>query len=165
MADLGGATGHLAVAACERFPNLRAVVFDLPQVIEAARIHAQRSSAAQRVDVMAGDFFHDDMPEADLFALSRILHDWAEEKIHALLARIYKRLPAGGGILLAEKLLKDDKTGPTSAQLQSLNMLVCTEGKERTLGEYRQLLEGVGFCNVQGQFTGSPLDAVLAIKP
>jgi acetylserotonin O-methyltransferase len=165
MVDLGGATGHLAVAACERFPNLRAVVFDLPQVIAAARVHAQRSSAAQRVDVMAGDFFHDDLPEADLFALSRILHDWTKEKIHALLARIYKRLPAGGGILLAEKLLKDDKTGPTSAQLQSLNMLVCTEGKERTLGEYRQLLEGAGFCNVQGQFTGSPLDAVLAIKP
>src|SRR5882724_11409765 len=63
MADLGGATGHLAVAACERFPNLRAVVFDLPQVIEAARIHAQRSSAAQRVDVMAGDFFRDLLPE------------------------------------------------------------------------------------------------------
>jgi acetylserotonin O-methyltransferase len=165
MVDLGGATGHLAVAACERFPNLRAVVFDLPQVIAAARVHARRSSAAQRVDVMAGDFFRDNLPEADLFALSRILHDWTTEKIHALLVRIYQRLPAGGGILLAEKLLKDDKTGPTSAQLQSLNMLVCTEGKERTLEEYRQLLEAAGFCNVQGQFTGSPLDAVLAIKP
>jgi acetylserotonin O-methyltransferase len=97
--------------------------------------------------------------------MSRILHDWAEEKIHALLARIYQRLPAGGGILLAEKLLKEDKTGPSSAQLQSLNMLVCTEGKERTLGEYRQLLEDAGFSNVQGKFTGSPLDTVLAIKP
>src|SRR5882672_11271255 len=165
LVDLGGATGHLAIAACERYLNLRAVVFDLPQVIEAARVHAKQSSAAQRVDVIVGDFFHDDLPEADLFAMSRILHDWAEEKIHALLARIYQRLPAGGGILLAEKLLKEDKTGPSSAQLQSLNMLVCTEGKERTLGEYRQLLEDAGFSNVQGKFTGSPLDTVLAIKP
>ena len=164
LVDLGGATGHLAVAACERYPNLRAVVFDLPQVFEAARAYTQQSSAAQRVDVSAGDFFHDDLPEADLFVMSRILHDWAEEKIHALLARIYQRLPAGGGILLAEKLLSEDKSGPTSAQLQSLNMLMCTEGKERSLGEYRQLLEGAGFSNVQGRFTESPLDAVLAIK-
>jgi acetylserotonin N-methyltransferase len=74
-------------------------------------------------------------------------------------------LPSGGGILLAEKLLNEDKSGPTSAHMQSLNMLVCTEGKERTLGEYRRLLNDAGFQNVQGRMTGSPLDAILAIKP
>lgn len=165
MVDLGGATGHLAIAACERYPDLRAVVFDLPQVIAAARAYASRSAAAsQRVEVMAGDFFSDELPGADLFAMGRILHDWPEDKIRALLAKIYRRLPAGGGILLAEKLLFEDKTGPISAHLQSLNMLVCAQGKERTLGEYRRLLEDAGFRNVQGHITGSPLDAVLAIK-
>jgi acetylserotonin N-methyltransferase len=165
MVDLGGGTGHLAIAACERYPNLRAVVFDLPQVIEVARAHASQSAVAcQRIDVMAGDFFCDELPEADLFAMGRILHDWGEERIAPLLAKIYQRVAAGGGILLAEKLLDEDKTGPTSAHLQSLNMLMCTEGKERTLGEYRRLLEAAGFRNVQGRVTGSPLDAILAIK-
>jgi acetylserotonin N-methyltransferase len=165
LVDLGGATGHLAIAACERYPNLHAVVFDLPQVVEAARSQALKSEVASaRIEVIAGDFFNDELPEADLFAMSRILHDWNEDKIKALLARIYTRLPQHGGILLAEKLLREDKTGPSSAQLQSLNMLVCTEGKERTLGEYRQLLEQAGFRNVQGQITGSPLDAILATK-
>jgi acetylserotonin O-methyltransferase len=165
MVDLGGATGHLAIAACERYPHLRAVVFDLPQVIETARAHARRSPAAKRVEVMAGDFFRDELPEADLFAIGRILHDWSEDKISKLLARIYQRLPAGGGILISEKLLREDKAGPSSAQLQSLNMLVCTEGKERTLVEYCRLLEAAGFRNVQSRTTGSPLDAILAIKP
>src|SRR5713226_2401745 len=76
LVDLGGATGHLAIAACELYPDLRALVFDLPQVIEAARIQASQSAAAQRIEVMAGDFFEDDLPEADLFAMSRIVHDW-----------------------------------------------------------------------------------------
>jgi acetylserotonin O-methyltransferase len=165
LVDLGGATGHLAIAACEHYPDLRAVVFDLPQVIAVARAQASQSAAAQRIDVIAGDFFKNDLPEADLFAMSRILHDWAEHKIHKLLARIYQRLPAGGGILISEKLLREDKTGPSSAQLQSLNMLVCTEGKERTLVEYCRLLEDAGFRNVQGRITGSPLDAVFAVKP
>ena len=164
MIDLGGATGHLAVAACERYPNLRAVVFDLPQVIDAARLYVNRSSASGRVDVMAGDFFSGELPDADLFAMGRILHDWQEENISALLTKIYRRLPVGGGILLAEKLLYEDKSGPLSAQLQSLNMLMCTQGKERTLSEYRALLEDAGFADVQGHITGSPLDAILALK-
>jgi acetylserotonin O-methyltransferase len=97
--------------------------------------------------------------------MGRILHDWPEEKIRTLLAKIHGRLPVGGGILLAEKLLLEEKTGPTSAQLQSLNMLVCTEGKERSLSEYRRLLEDAGFVNVQGHMTGCPLDAIIAFRP
>jgi O-methyltransferase/methyltransferase family protein len=164
MVDLGGATGHLAIAACERNPDLRAVVFDLPGVIDSARVYARSSIASQRIEVMAGDFFNDELPEADLFALGRILHDWPEDRIRALLAKICRRLTAQGAILIAERLLYEDKSGPVSAQLQSLNMLTCTEGKERTLAEYRRLLEDAGFRNVQGRITGSALDAVLATK-
>src|ERR1700686_3851176 len=165
MGGLGGASGHLAIAACERNPDLRAVVFDLPEVIEAARVYARSSMAALRIETMAGDFFSDELPEADFFALGRILHDWPEDKIRRLLAKIYGRLPAGGGILLAEKLLYEDKSGPVSAQLQSLNMLICTEGRERTLPEYRGLLEEAAFRNVEGRRTGVSLDAILATKP
>ena len=35
-------------------------------------------------------------------------------------------------------------------------MLVCTEGKERTLEEYSALLRAAGFADVQGQLTGAP---------
>jgi acetylserotonin N-methyltransferase len=165
LVDLGGATGHLAIAACERFPALGAIVFDLEEVIDVARVQASRSNAGERIRTVAGDFFRDELPEGDLFALGRIVHDWPDEKVQTLLSKIYERLPAGGGILLAERLLHDDKSGPVSAQLQSLNMLVCTEGKERSLEEYRQLLEGAGFGDVQGRFTQRPLDAILALKP
>jgi acetylserotonin N-methyltransferase len=164
LVDLGGATGHLAVAACERYPHLRAAVFDLPRVIEVAREQVARSSVASRIELIPGDFFRDALPEADLFSVGRILHDWPEDKIRALLEKIYARLPSGGALLIAEKLLHEDKTGPTPAHMQSLNMLVCTEGKERTLGEYSALLEAAGFVNVQGRRTGAPLDAVLALK-
>jgi acetylserotonin N-methyltransferase len=165
LVDLGGATGHLAIAACERYPQLRAAVFDLPRVIEVVRvIEAARETRGARIELIAGDFFADPLPEADLFAVGRILHDWSDDKIRALLAKIHARLPRGGGLLIAEKLLDDDKSGPTWAHMQSLNMLVCTEGRERTLGEYRALLEAAGFTQVDGRRTGAPLDAVLALK-
>jgi acetylserotonin N-methyltransferase len=164
LVDLGGATGHLAAAACERYPSLEAVVFDLPQTVPLAREMVGRSIACERIKVVAGDFFTDEIPRADLYALSRILHDWSESKIIVLLRRICDRLPSGGALLVAEKLLRDDGAGPIPATMQSLNMLVVTEGRERSLPEYAELLTAAGFSDVQGRQTGAQLDAILAVK-
>jgi acetylserotonin N-methyltransferase len=164
LVDLGGATGHLAVAACERYPDLRGTVFDLPDALPLAKELVGASGVSNRIEFVAGDFFADPLPPADLYALGRILHDWTEPKIGVLLKRIHEVLPAGGAVLIAEKLLLDDKSGPRWAQMQNLNMLACTEGKERTLGQYEQLLQQAGFRDVQGCRTSAPLDAVLAIK-
>ena len=164
--DIGGATGHLAIAACERYPQLKAIVFDLPDVIDTVRDAVSSTSVASQIELMKGDMFHtEQLPEADLFGLGKILHDWSDEKVTSLLRGIHKRLKPGGGVLIAEKLLTEDKAGPVSAHMQSLNMLVCTEGRERTLGEYRLLLEAAGFAGVRGQVTGGPLDAIFAVKP
>jgi acetylserotonin N-methyltransferase len=162
--DLGGATGHLTLAACRRFPHMKGVVFDLPEAMDLAREIVGDAGMLDRIALQGGDFFTDPLPAGDLYALGRILHDWNEEKILRLLGRIHQSLPPGGGILIAEKLLLEDKTGPRWSQLQSLNMLACTEGKERTLAEYEGLLQRCGFSNVVGCRTASPLDAVLAIK-
>ena len=164
MVDLGGATGHLALAVLDRYPQMWAAVFDLPGAIETARAMLSGTPGEGRIELIAGDFFTDPLPEADLYALGRILHDWAQETIDSLLKKIHGRLPPGGGILIAERFLNEDKTGPLPALLQSLNMLVCTEGKERTLAEYEALLRQAGFREVRGQKIGAPLDAILAVK-
>jgi acetylserotonin O-methyltransferase len=149
LIDLGGASGHLAEAVRERYPQIHAQVFDLPEV---ARLYP---------GALAGNFFTDPLPEADLYSLGRILHDWSDEKIYRLLAKIHAALPAGGGLLIAEKLLRPDYV---SAHMQSLNMLVVTEGRERSAAEYEALLRAAGFAQIESRITGSYLDAVLAIK-
>jgi acetylserotonin N-methyltransferase len=145
--DLGGASGHLAQAVQERYPQIRTTVFDLPQV---AKLYSH---------VTPGDFFADPLPPADLYGLGRILHDWSIEKIERLLAKILSALPPGGGLLIAEKLLIN-----VPAHMQSLNMLIVTEGRERTAEEYASLLHAAGFSQVESRHTGAPLDATLAIK-
>ena len=159
LCDLGGATGHLVAAACDRYPKLQGILFELPRVISFAMEYSH-----PRVKLHAGDFFTDPLPAADLYTLGRILHDWTEEKIYFLLMKIHAALPTGGALLIAEKLLHDDKQGPLPATLQSLNMLICTEGQERSLPEYRKLLMTAGFSSVEGRSTGSPVDAILAVK-
>jgi acetylserotonin N-methyltransferase len=164
IVDLGGATGHLAIAACERYGSMSGVVFDLAEVVPLARPYLAASRASGRLSAVAGDFFEDALPEADLYALGRILHDWGEAKILRLLEKIHASLPPGGGVLIVEALLDDDGLSPAHALMQSLNMLVCTEGKERTAAGYAALLEAAGFGQVEARRTGAPLDAVLAIR-
>lgn len=162
--DVGGATGHLAIAACEAYPNLQATVFDLPRVERFAQAHISQSAVAGRVQFVAGDFFADPLPPGDVYALARILHDWSDPEIAELLGRIASGLAPGGGLLIAETLVNDDRTGPVYSLMQDLNMLVCTDGRERTFAEYRTLLEPAGFTSVEQHHTGSLVDAILAIK-
>jgi acetylserotonin O-methyltransferase len=164
LVDLGGGTGHLALAACARYPRLEATVFDLPGAIATARDYVGRGSSERLPALLAGDFFTDPLPVADIFALGRILHDWSEDKVRTLLKKVWERLSPGGAILIAEKLLDNDKTGPLPALMQSLSMLVCTEGKERTLAEYTSLLQQTGFTQIEAKVTSAPLDAILALK-
>jgi acetylserotonin O-methyltransferase len=156
LVDLGGGSGHLCLAAIEAYPQMTAAVFDLPPAIEFARRYA-----GGKVDLITGDFFVDELPKADLYSLARILHDWSDEKGLLLLRRIHAALPSGGGLLIAEKLLGPNYVG---AHMQSLNMLVCTEGRERTVEQYRAMLESAGFRDVRGAVTGAPVDAVFARK-
>lgn len=149
LVDLGGGTGHLALAARERYPELQSAVFDLPGV------------AVLYPGTIPGDFFTDPLPAADLYSLGRILHDWSEPKIVKLLDKIYAALPEGGGLLIAEKLLEPDYV---SGHMQSLNMLIVTEGRERSAAQYEALLRAAGFSKVDSRRTGTPLDAILAIK-
>jgi acetylserotonin N-methyltransferase len=160
IVDLGGATGHLALAAVQRYPGMRGAVFDLPEAVG----FAQEFVEGTPVELIEGDFFADPLPEADLYAVGQVLHDWTEEKIERLLGRIYDALPPDGALLIAERLFDNDLCGPVSAHMQSLNMMICTEGRERSFDQYAELLQKAGFSHMEGKKTGARLDAVLAKK-
>jgi len=180
MVDVGGGTGVLVFEALRAYPELRASVFELPSVVKHTKQFLVRMQMLQqerdqrkskqlidvesRVALVAGDFFADELPEGDLFVLSQILHDWGDSKCVQLLEKIYRRLPENGAVLIAEKLLDESRCEALSVIIQDLNMLVQTEGKERTLKDFVKMLSAVGFAEVQGTRTGSYLDAVLARK-
>ncbi|XP_020848580.1 acetylserotonin O-methyltransferase isoform X2 [Phascolarctos cinereus] len=113
---------------------------------------------------LGGDFFRDPIPKADLYILARILHDWADNKCVQLLTNIHQACKPGCGVLVVETLLAEDKRGPLTSQLYSMNMLVQAEGKERTPTEYRKIFTQAGFQDFQFKKTGKIYDAILARK-
>ncbi|KAL7865883.1 hypothetical protein SRHO_G00111300 [Serrasalmus rhombeus] len=161
--DVGGCTGAMAYEFTKAHPGLSVVVFDLPPVVEM-RSHFQPKEQDDRVSFIAGDFFKDELPKADLYILSRILHDWSDDKVHELLSKLSKACTPGCAVLLAETVLDEAKPWASRAYMQSLNMLVQTEGRERSSTHYRQLLENHGFSQMRVSHTRNFLDAILAFK-
>ncbi|XP_065772003.1 acetylserotonin O-methyltransferase isoform X3 [Muntiacus reevesi] len=133
--------------------------------LEGARVLAAFDLSPFRVICdLGGDFFTDPLPEADLYILARVLHDWTDAKCSHLLERLYQACRTGGGILVIESLLDADGRGPLTTVLYSLNMLVQTEGRERTPAQYRALLAPAGFRDVRCRRAGGIYGAVLARK-
>ncbi|XP_051245876.1 acetylserotonin O-methyltransferase 2 isoform X1 [Dicentrarchus labrax] len=162
IVDLGGCTGALAREMAKAYPSSCVTVFDLPQVVETAQKHFCQENEA--VVFQTGDFFSGEIPPADLYVLARIIHDWPEEKCLTLLKKIYDTCKPGGGVLLVEAMLFENRRGPVMAQIFSLNMLVQMEGRERPPSEYTHMLKESGFSNVQVCRTGKSYDAILAIR-
>ncbi|XP_037342832.2 acetylserotonin O-methyltransferase 2 [Pungitius pungitius] len=162
IVDLGGCTGALAREMAKAYPSSSVTVFDLPQVVETALKHFPQEDAA--VGFQSGDFFSGEIPPADLYVLARIIHDWPEEKCLTLLKKLYDTCKPGGGVLLVEAMLFENRRGPVTAQIFSLNMLVQMEGRERPPSGYTGLLNRTGFHDVQVCRTGKSYDAILAFR-
>ncbi|XP_044147515.1 acetylserotonin O-methyltransferase-like [Bufo gargarizans] len=161
--DLGGCTGSLAKQLVSIYKESTVTIMDLPKVVQAAKKHFV-TDKEQKIHFLEGDFFNDPLPEADLFIVSRIIHDWTEEKCIKLLTKMYHSCRPGGGVLIVEFLLNEDKSGPVISQLYSLYMLVQAEGKERTPSEYTKLLTDSGFRDIKVKATEKLFGAILGRK-
>jgi hypothetical protein len=62
LLDLGGGSGVVSLALLRRYPELTAVVVDIPTVCAAAREIAARAPVAGRITYHAADFLHDELP-------------------------------------------------------------------------------------------------------
>ncbi|XP_041055807.1 probable bifunctional dTTP/UTP pyrophosphatase/methyltransferase protein [Carcharodon carcharias] len=161
--DLGCA-GALTYQMANAYQDMTLIVFNQPQMLEKIKYFQPQGQNLCRITFKEGDLFTDDLPEADLYILSNILHLWAEDEIDLLLSRLSQRCKPGGGLLLAELVLCDRKTKSSRAALQSLNTFVQSAGRERGGSEYRKLLNKYGFTAVQIKHTEAFLDAIFCIK-
>ena len=157
MMDVGGGSGAYCIEAVRHCPTLRAILFDLPPALEVARQYITNAGLTDRIETIAGDFFQEELPRgSDLILLSMILHDWPSEKNRMILRKCFRALEPGGTIIISELMMDDDKTGPLSAAMMSLCMLIDTEGRNYTWSEYTGWLEEMGFTDIQRVQIHSP---------
>jgi len=145
LVDVGGGSGLYAIACLQRYPRLRAIVWDRPEVLRVAEQMAREHGVADRLEALPGDMFVDPVPAgADALLLSNVLHDWDVPECRALVRRCAGALEPGGRLLIHDVFLNDALDGPLPIALYSAALFTLTEGRAYSAAEYRAWLHEAG---------------------
>jgi len=141
--DVGGGPGTYSIFLCKNNPELRAIVFDLPETIKITRDVIKEFGMSDRISAIAGDWNRDKFgSENDIVLMSNILHvpgSSAEMK----LKKAFDSMNEGGLLIIRDFVLNDDKSGPISAALFNLML------GAYTISEISTLIRKSGFENVK----------------
>lgn len=143
VVDVGGGNGSLLTGLLRRRTGLRGIVFDLPDAEAAARRQLAEAGVGDRCTFVAGSFF-ESVPAGDVYVLSKILHDWDDERAAAILSIVRAGAPDDARLVVRDAVLAPGNE-PHGAKWLDLLMLAMLSGRERSEPEWRALLEGAGF--------------------
>ncbi len=163
LLDIGGGSGTYTIAFLRRNPVMTAVLFDLQNVIPMAKERIAEEKIEDRVNLVAGDFYRDELPRGcDLALLSAIIHQNTVEKNLELYTKVYRALEPGGALLIRDHIMDDSRTKPVAGAVFAINMLVNRHGGDTyTFSEVKHGLEKTGFVDVKQVRYGESMDSLV----
>ena len=144
IVDVGGGHGGLITSVLQTNPKAKGILFDAPEVIEAARPKLETAGLADRCEAVAGDFFKAVPPGGDLYMMKWIIHDWNDDQAITILRNCRNQMKPGSRLIIFDSVVPETNE-PDFSKFFDLNMLVMTGGKERTKKEFAQILDAAGF--------------------
>ena len=158
IVDVGGGFGHLAMALIEKYPHLRGVVLDVPDLIPIAQ---QRMTPNPRLEYVAGSMF-ESVPPADVYILKHIIHDWNDEECVRILRNCRRAMEGNGRLICVDAVLTPlGDTSGAPAKLTDIAMMTFITGKERTRTQWEHLYHEAGFRIVS---VTSPIDDNIGVS-
>jgi hypothetical protein len=163
LADIAGGYGYLLAEALKKYPAMRGVLFEVPQLLEGAREFMQSSGVADRVEFVSGDFGKDIPVHADVYLLKHIIHDWYDPTSEGILRNIRKHMSDDGRVLIIDGVIPPGNE-PHLKKVLDIEMMISPGGVERTAEEFERLLNNSGFRLNRIIPTASPDSIVEAVK-
>ena len=149
LLDLGGGHGLYTIAFTQINPNLKACVFDLPQVIEEATKHVV--SNEERIAYIAGDFAKDDIgSDYDIVFTSDFLYLCdLEEELKLGLNKIHASLNSEGLLISKHWHIDDLHKDATAVFFDLMFSMRAETDRVYSTGEFCKILETHGFSVIQ----------------
>ena len=150
LLDLGGGSGAYSIASALAYPGLRAVVLDLPPVVEVTKEFVARHGLSDRISTTAADFTADPLPRgADVIVMASNLPQYSREVIRDVVRKAFAALAPGGEMHLVGEMLRDDRKGPLLAGLYALyEAIFASAGVAHSADECVGYLAEAGFVDV-----------------
>ena len=151
IVDLGGSRGAKSLAILKRHPHLSAVVFDRPQVIDDAKRHwaGRAPPEMERLQFQAGDLLEAVPPPrdaGDAYLLSAVLHGFDDDTAVKVLAKVAASVGRSGARVVVLEMVLPEKNAQPAVASFDLQMFMGTRGRERTLAEWRRVVERAGLA-------------------
>jgi len=163
--DIGCAEGCVPVQVGLAHEHMGGGGFDLPVVKPLFDEYVAEAGLSDRLHFYPGDFFADELPNADVLVMGRILHDWDMDEKRLLLEKAYAALPEGGALIVYEAIIDDDRRENAMGLLMSLNMLIETSGGfDFTGADCRRWMADAGFRETDVKPLVGPISMVVGIK-
>jgi len=135
---------------------MKSILVDLKNACLIAEENFKANSLSNRTQIILLDMFNDTWPKqfdndtpVDVILFSQILHDWPVGVGQNLLKKAFELLPPKGVVIVNEKLLEDDRSGPAANAMVSLDMLYWVDGQQYTRAKIEELMLSVGFKNIK----------------
>jgi len=163
LLDVGGASGTYTIAFLQAVPEMKATLFDKPEVIEMARERLNKAGVLNRVTLVPGDFYQDEFPHGhDLAFVSAIIHQNSLEQNLDLFNKVFRSLNRGGRIIIRDHVMEPDRTHPKDGAIFAVNMLLGTlGGNTYTYEEIETGLSQAGFTDIHLLKKGEHMDALV----
>lgn len=145
LCDVGGGRGLLLSEIVLRYPGLRGVLLDSPGLLAAAQKLVEQRGVAERIELSPGSFFEAVPAGCDAYLMKNILHDWDDATCTRLLQNVRRAASPGARMLLCEMIAERCSRDPIATRADLQMAVVCDNGRERDLEEFKGLLASAGF--------------------
>ncbi len=164
--DIGGGSGCYSMEFLNRKPELKTVVFDLPNVVPISKKIIEKEGFSGKIEYHSGDYTTDKLPKGfDMVFLSAIIHSNSFETNRELVMKCFDALNPNGKIIIQDWIMNDSKTEPVQGAVFSINMLVGTEeGDCFSDSEIKNWLREAGFSDYKKVELESGLGQLTATK-
>ena len=152
--DIGGGNGAFLRALKNKYPDMKGILFELPEVIADVKTND--------FELVEGDFFKSIPEGGDLYFMKSIIHDWNDEKALAILKNCHKAMKEESRLLIIDAVLMP-KEGSVYANAMDILMMTMAGGKERYYSEFESLLKESGF-KIENVYKTSTEFSIIQVK-
>jgi hypothetical protein len=145
LVDVGGGQGFLLAKILRTYPDMRAILYELPHAVQGAMDLLRQEGVLARCHIVAGDFFDSVPPGGDAYMMKLVIHDWDDQRANRILQNCHSVMRPRAKLLVVDYVI-GGQDAPDIGKFVDLEMLVLTSGgRERTELEFRHLYDEAGF--------------------
>lgn len=138
VVDIGGGRGGFLVQILTRAPDANGILFDQPQVVEAAT-RLDDAGLLDRAEKVAGNFFESVPAGADCYVIKGVLHDFDDDQCVQILSNCRTAMSGDGCVVIANQDLPNSIDGPHPNLTMDIQMMTLLGGRERSVTEWSDL--------------------------